>query len=122
MTTIHPHIRWTAKGTAFKIWCDINTYVEAILRDDPSLVNSNWYQRWNNIFNTALIGKPETPQQVASFVIANSPKATIYDCIKILWKLIPNLTVYLQVYKLGQRNGNVRYEFLPYDFQPVKST
>ena len=38
-----------------------------------------------------------------------------------MWTFIPNLTAYLQVYEYGQRNGNVRFEMLPYDYQLVKN-
>ena len=79
----HPHIRWTAKGTAFKIWQAVNTYVDFLTNNDPSTLDSNWYRRWYDIYNTGLIGNPETPCQVASFAIAKNPRATIYNCIKI---------------------------------------
>ena len=70
------HIRWTAKGTAFKIWQVINIYVDFLTTNDLFELESNWYHRCYNIYNVGLIRNPKTPCQVASFAIAKNPKAT----------------------------------------------
>ena len=40
-TDLYPNVRWTAKGTAFKIWSDINKYVDTLTHDDPELLQTN---------------------------------------------------------------------------------
>ena len=108
--------RWTGKGTAYKIWKDVNTYVESYTSEHPHELQSSWFQKWYKFYHESKIGDETISVQVAALVISGNPHASIYDCVQILFHLIPDLKQHLIVQEIGKHNGNIRYYLNEYGF------
>ena len=114
--------RWTGKGTAFKIWRDVQEYVENYTTENPHEMESVWFKKWYGYYHTMKIGEDSISHQVAALVITGNPEATIYECIKTLFSLIPNLQHHLTIQEIGKVNGNVRYFTNEYGFKTPTQT
>ena len=114
--------RWTGKGTAYRIWTDINKYIESYTSKNPHKLESSWFKKWYNYYHISKIGDETLPLPVAAIVITGNPHASIYDCVKVLFNLIPNLQQHLIVQEIGKNNGNIRYYLNEYGFQTPSRT
>ena len=114
--------KWTGKGTAYKIWRDINNYVDTYLSEHQHELESPWTKKWQELFLKRKIGEEEVGAQVAAVMITGDPLATIYDCIQTLFKLIPELKEHLVIQEIGKLNGNVRYFMEDYGFRTPAKT
>ena len=114
--------RWTGKGTAFKIWRDVNQYVENFTTENPHELESEWFKQWYNHYHNTKIGDENISIQVAALVITGNPEATIYECLQSLFKLIPHLKHHITIQEIGKVNGNVRYFANGYGFKTPSRT
>ena len=89
--------RWTSKGTAYKLWNDINKYVESYTAENPHELESEWFKKWFNSFHKNQIGDESLPIQVAALVITTNPHASIHECVLVLFNLIPKLREHLVI-------------------------
>ena len=108
--------RWTGKGTAYRIWTDINKYIESYTSKNPHELESSWFKKWYNYYHVTKIGNEHISVQVAALVITGKPDATIHDCLMTLFRLIPKLNQHLVIQEIGKANGNARYYTNEYGF------
>ena len=99
--------RWTGKGTAYKVWHDVNKYVESFTAENPHELEKPWFKTWYTHFHTNQIYNDTLPLQLAAFVITGDPHSTIHNCVLVLFQLIPQLEQHLIIQEVGRHNGNL---------------
>ena len=107
--------QWTGKSSAFKLWNDINGYVDSYTATHQSHLESEWFKRWYELLHTAHFGESNVSFQLAAHLITGNPHATVIDCIQKLMQSIPELSTYLRLHQKSDA-GNVRYTLDPYNF------
>ena len=53
--------QWTGKKAAYKIWTEINDFVDAYTATDPKQLHQEWYQEWYRIYHVGRIGVRRIP-------------------------------------------------------------
>ena len=110
---------WTGKATAYKLWCDVNVFVDTYTSTHQTELESEWFRTWYGYFHTAQIGESNINLQLAAYVIVGNPNATLMDCVNKLTTLIPALSDYLHIHQISD-NGNIRYTIDSYGFKTPK--
>jgi hypothetical protein len=76
-------------GLIYKLWNDINSFVNAIIQQIPDQRQSEWYEAWCNIYT--IINNPDLLPMISLHIITNKPKPTVIDAIHALESMIPYL-------------------------------
>ena len=90
-------IPWTGKGTAYRLWLEINKYVEEYAHVHPQTKETAWYKRWSEVYSVGNLAAPAVSLQVATAFLIQNPKGTIKSCLDYLFDLILDLSKYLLI-------------------------
>jgi hypothetical protein len=73
-------------GLIYKLWNDINSFVNAIVQQLPDQRKSEWYEAWCNIYTN--INNLDLLPMISLHIITNKPNPTLLDSINELESMI----------------------------------
>ena len=119
-TYVSPN-QWIVKQASWRLWHDINNFVDAYTAEHQHELEQPWFQEWYTFYHTLQAGNRNRDHQVNAFTLTNNPDATVTECLRKVIALIPDLHKYIHIIESNDK-GNLRCKIEPYGFQTPKKT
>ena len=82
---------WIGKTRSLGLWSHINKYVENFSNTNNIQQDEPWLTRWNELVTVHYIMKKKRDFEFIAYVITGHPEATVIECLRHLFTLIPFL-------------------------------
>ena len=107
--------KWTGKGSATRLFKDIEKHVLTYTAEHQNEMNSTWFHRWCKLTQKYSILDQDRDFQFIAFILIENPDATVHECFTYLRDLIPELNKSINITNIN-KYGNIIYTYDPHAY------
>ena len=101
---------WIGKTRSLGLWSHINKYVENFSNTNNIQQDEPWLTRWNELVTVHYIMKKKRDFEFIAYVITGHPEATVIECLRHLFTLIPFLDQHIEITAISD-SGTIQYTY-----------
>ena len=101
---------WIGKTRSLGLWSHVDKYVQSYSATNNIPQDEPWLLRWNELVSVHNIMKKKRDFEFIAYVITGNPEATVIDCLRHLFTIIPFLDQHIEITAVNN-SGTIQYTY-----------